>query len=159
MCKMTDEQSLIAGMEAIPQDMTARLVYADWLEENGREDEAKFLRLVEMTGEEFGKSIIGQKDDEDYHENGWVAIKVRRGNTNYGLLSSYGHCSCYDTWASLCGGGIYDYYPPEQIMQPNFDWVGTWEGLLQLAKSKTNPLGPRDGGKWLAETYEQVLAN
>ena len=163
---MNDEPNLIAGMEQIPQEMAARGAYADWLEEHGREEEAKFLRLVEMTGDEFQRSIVGQKDDEDYQEDGWVVCRVKRGDNFYGLVTRYGHCSCYDTWASICGGGISDYYPSEQTMQPIFDWVGTWDGLLRLAREGVNPRTGKPISesvddwecRWLKETYEQVLA-
>lgn len=158
-----DERSLIAGMNAVPQSMAARLVYADWLEEHDREEEAKFLRLVRMTGDEFQKSIVGQKDDEDYSESGWVALKVERNGRLYGMLTSYGHCSCYDTWASICGGGVSDYYAGDEVKEPSFDWIGSWDGLVELARSEVNPYKgtpvdeERDSGKWLRETYQQVL--
>lgn len=101
---MNDEYALIAGMEQIPQEMTSRLAYSDWLREHGRESEAEFLALIQMTGDEFQKSIVGQKDDEDYQESGWVACRIERGGRSYGMITSYGHCSCYDTWSSICGG-------------------------------------------------------
>jgi uncharacterized protein (TIGR02996 family) len=42
---MTDDTALYRAIVARPEDDTPRLVYADWLEENGREQEAEFIRL------------------------------------------------------------------------------------------------------------------
>ncbi|HEV3438776.1 MAG TPA: TIGR02996 domain-containing protein, partial [Gemmata sp.] len=42
---MTDRDALYRAIVAKPEDDTPRLVYADWLEENGREEEAEFIRL------------------------------------------------------------------------------------------------------------------
>jgi uncharacterized protein (TIGR02996 family) len=40
-----DEQALLAAIVADPDDDTPRLVYADWLDENGRPERAEFIRL------------------------------------------------------------------------------------------------------------------
>ena len=42
---MTDRDALIAAITAHPDDDTPRLVYADWLQENGEPDRAEFIRL------------------------------------------------------------------------------------------------------------------
>jgi uncharacterized protein (TIGR02996 family) len=42
---MTDRDALYRSILAHPADDTPRLVYADWLEENGRAEEAEFIRL------------------------------------------------------------------------------------------------------------------
>lgn len=42
---MSDEQFLLAAILANPADDTARLVYADWLEENGQRERAEFIRV------------------------------------------------------------------------------------------------------------------
>jgi len=42
---MTDRDALYRAILAHPADDTPRLVYADWLEENGRGEEAEFMRL------------------------------------------------------------------------------------------------------------------
>jgi uncharacterized protein (TIGR02996 family) len=43
---VSDEEALIAGIREAPLDDLRRLVYADWLDERGRSDEAEYLRLV-----------------------------------------------------------------------------------------------------------------
>ena len=42
---MTDRDALLAAIHADPDDDTARLVYADWLQENGQADHAEFIRF------------------------------------------------------------------------------------------------------------------
>jgi uncharacterized protein (TIGR02996 family) len=42
---MSDESHFIAAMAADPDDDTPRLVFADWLQENGQQDRAEFIRL------------------------------------------------------------------------------------------------------------------
>lgn len=42
---MTDGEALLAAILANPADDTARLVYADWLQEQGEEERAKFIRV------------------------------------------------------------------------------------------------------------------
>src|SRR5580698_5779233 len=42
---MNDGNALSRAIIARPEDDTPRLVYADWLEENGREEEAEFIRV------------------------------------------------------------------------------------------------------------------
>lgn len=43
---MPEEQSFLDALKASPFDDTTRLVYADWLDEQGRHAEAEYLRLV-----------------------------------------------------------------------------------------------------------------
>src|SRR5687768_5571910 len=42
---MTDGDALLAAILANPDDDTPRLVYADWLQENGDDTRAEFIRL------------------------------------------------------------------------------------------------------------------
>lgn len=43
---MADESAFLAALQANPADDTARLVYADWLDEHDQPDKAEYLRLV-----------------------------------------------------------------------------------------------------------------
>ena len=55
---MSDEQALLRAIRAAPEDDTVRLVYADWLEENGQPERAEFIRLeCELD------AISGDRDD------------------------------------------------------------------------------------------------
>ena len=48
---MSDEASLLAYVYQHPEDDSARLVYADWLEEHGDIERADFIRVqVELAG-------------------------------------------------------------------------------------------------------------
>ena len=42
---MTDRDALLAAITANPDEDTPRLIYADWLQENGEPDRAEFIRL------------------------------------------------------------------------------------------------------------------
>jgi uncharacterized protein (TIGR02996 family) len=42
---MTDGNALLAVIIANPDDDTPRLVYADWLQENGQPERTEFIRL------------------------------------------------------------------------------------------------------------------
>jgi uncharacterized protein (TIGR02996 family) len=48
---MTEREALLAAILANPTDDVARLVFADWLEENNEEQYAEFIR-AEIAGEE-----------------------------------------------------------------------------------------------------------
>lgn len=41
---MGDEETLLAGIVAAPEDEAARLVYADWLDDRGQAERAEFIR-------------------------------------------------------------------------------------------------------------------
>jgi uncharacterized protein (TIGR02996 family) len=43
---VTEEDALVAGIAANPLDDLRRLVYADWLDDRGRSEQAEYLRLV-----------------------------------------------------------------------------------------------------------------
>lgn len=105
----------------------------------------------------FEKSIIAQDDDKDYSENGWVAVVV----DNWAALTKYGHCSCYDTWASITGGGVSDDEGPNE---PRWDWQGTVKQLIKMAKDCADPAMPKRKADekdydydHLVEVYRQVL--
>ena len=43
---VTDEEALLAAVAAAPLDDAPRLVYADWLQEQGADEEAEYVRAV-----------------------------------------------------------------------------------------------------------------
>ncbi|VTR94454.1 unnamed protein product [Gemmata massiliana] len=51
---MSDEAAFLAALKANPVDDTARLVYADWLDENGEPVRAEYLRFVVTTARNEG---------------------------------------------------------------------------------------------------------
>jgi uncharacterized protein (TIGR02996 family) len=146
---MTEEDTFIRAIQAAPDDDAPKLVYADWLEEFGEPAKGIALRRSvygktewttsgRMTGKQFSAGIVGQDDDNDYDESGWVAVVV--GDRAY--LGHYGHCSCYGTWESLCGGGVSDYFQENEEMQPTWDWVGTPDELVEMARRLADPALP-----------------
>jgi uncharacterized protein (TIGR02996 family) len=48
---MHDDSTFIAGIQATPDDDARRLVYADWLEEQGQTEKAEYLRVVNALSE------------------------------------------------------------------------------------------------------------
>jgi len=115
----------------------------------------------EFTNEKFSKAgylVIAQDDDEGDKESGFIVVRQPDGQY---AIGRYGHCSCYGTWTSLCGGGIA--YPAEHA--PIFDWVGTLDELRDLARRNADPSMPEremDKGdcdyNHLQAVYRQILA-
>jgi uncharacterized protein (TIGR02996 family) len=52
-------EALLKGVLQVPEDDNARLIYADWLQENGREDEGEFIRM---------QCGVGRYDDESFQK-------------------------------------------------------------------------------------------
>jgi uncharacterized protein (TIGR02996 family) len=67
---MTDHDALLAAIIANPADDTARLVYADWLAENGEADRGEFIRI----DIELARTPPGTNDDQRRR----VALHTRR---------------------------------------------------------------------------------
>jgi len=77
---VTDEESFLAAIKAAPADDAPRLVYADWLDEQGRQDYAAFIRIEErLRNEKRWVARIGSDIDLDWL---WVA----RVYPNYRLI-------------------------------------------------------------------------
>lgn len=81
--------------------------------------------------EDFRNHIVAQDDDCDYSESGWVAVVRGR----YAALAKYSHCSCFGTWTSLGGSG----WASAGDGQIVWDWIGTVQGLVKLAKTNGDP--------------------
>lgn len=47
---MTDRDALLAAIIAEPDEDTPRLMFADWLQENGEADRGEFVRLQVEAG-------------------------------------------------------------------------------------------------------------
>lgn len=77
---MTDHDALLAAIIANPDDDTVRLVYADWLDENGQGERAEFIRVqVALSTPTLGADGTG--DSQKRHElvRREAAIMSRRG--------------------------------------------------------------------------------
>src|SRR5690242_18641709 len=69
---MTDGDALLAAILANPDDDTPRLVYADWLQENGDQDRAEFIRLqcLEVHDPDAEERVA---ELEDRNRSKWLA--------------------------------------------------------------------------------------
>ncbi|HVL10941.1 MAG TPA: TIGR02996 domain-containing protein [Gemmata sp.] len=81
---MNDGDALLAAILANPDDDTPRLVYADWLQENGRPEWAEYLRLgVEAPRLKKGKkrSQLESRIEElrGRLDGGWLALLATLG--------------------------------------------------------------------------------
>jgi uncharacterized protein (TIGR02996 family) len=76
---MTDGEALRRAIVADPDDDTPRLIYADWLDENGRPDRAAFVRaqIEAARAEPFGPAARAAQERADRllerHRDEWVA--------------------------------------------------------------------------------------
>lgn len=119
---------------------------------------AKGAIMISITNrDEYASSVIAQADSGGYDPSGYVAV-VKDGQA---ALSSFGHCSCYGTWEALCGGGISDYF---QEGQPDWDWTGTVDELVAMAREGLDPdlpqrkIGASDyNSGYLTDVYRQIL--
>lgn len=78
---MTDGEALFAAIQATPEEDTPRLVYADWLEENGRPNEAKTWRRRPS----LDISVNDLPNDYDWKE---VFGEGTGGNTDKGRIDA-----------------------------------------------------------------------
>src|SRR2546423_15203209 len=86
---MTDEQGLLQAILESPGDDLPRLVYADWLDENGDPDRAEFIRTqVELArmgkGDERRASLaLREQALLDRHQKAWLAALPGDAPPNY----------------------------------------------------------------------------
>jgi uncharacterized protein (TIGR02996 family) len=73
---MSDGDALLAAILAHPDEDTPRLVYADWLDENGQPDRAEFIRL---------QCANARRDDEAAEERAFQLEERNRGKWLAGL--------------------------------------------------------------------------
>ena len=64
---MNEHEQFIRAIEAEPEDDAVRLVFADWLEENGNADRARFIRLQCEHPRLYGRTS-SQGDSPRRHE-------------------------------------------------------------------------------------------
>jgi uncharacterized protein (TIGR02996 family) len=76
---MSTEASLLAEIRALPDDDVPRLVYADWLEDQGDSDRAEFIRLqvrLARAPEHSPERFELEEQSEDLlaqHQRDWLA--------------------------------------------------------------------------------------
>lgn len=88
-----------------------------------------------MTRDEYVNSLIAQADTGGYDPNGWIA-GIHNG---IAFIDSFGHCSCYDTWTAVNGGGISDYFEAANYTPL---WTGSVKELIDMAVDRLDPAMP-----------------
>jgi uncharacterized protein (TIGR02996 family) len=114
---MTDEEALLAAIIANPDDDLPRLVYADWLDENGQPDRAEFIRVqIELA-----------------HKPGDDGERIRVTERQTELLAK-----CAKTWSKpireLCPGAGFTYRRGfiEQVRTEHRYYIQSLTRLLRL---------------------------
>lgn len=69
---MSDEDALLAAIQAHPNEVTPRLIYADWLDENGRSERAEFIRL-QCSSDADETQLMREAELEEAHRSRWLA--------------------------------------------------------------------------------------
>lgn len=90
---------------------------------------------MRMTREQFQQAVVGQADDEDWEESGYVACVFG----GLAVIGHYSHCSCYGTFDDLCGGGISELF---EEGEPSWDWSGSVAELRDMASRTADPAMP-----------------
>lgn len=83
---MTTEDALLAAVLAAPDDDVVRLVYADWLEENGKSERAEFIRVqcelamvpVKTFGPDEGKEELRHMNLKRRERDLWMPPSAAR---------------------------------------------------------------------------------
>ena len=107
---MTDGDALLAAIYHNPHDDTPRLVYADWLEENGDEARAEFIRVqCRIAALERDCSCVAcvRKRGGGQHHNGPCAVDRERedlpgGRSRQSLLRYRERNLCSGHWDRWC---------------------------------------------------------
>lgn len=90
---MSDAEALMAAIAAEPENDLPRLVYADWLEENGDPDRAEFIRIQcelfrnanGLSTEEYADLSDREKVLRAEHEEEWLApLRTLGASSNVG---------------------------------------------------------------------------
>jgi uncharacterized protein (TIGR02996 family) len=88
MTNQEQQHAFLAAIKSAPSDLTTRLIYADWLEDQGRESEADLQRWEARLAanpydpalrSEFAKWLTKQGEDQQARQQAWMA-KAVRGN-------------------------------------------------------------------------------
>ncbi len=89
---MTTEDDFLRAIKATPDDDHLRLVFADWLEDQGQTERAEFIRIqVELASPSFNPNHVTLEAEErqllEQHGAGWLGRWGGVGTFNRGLIS------------------------------------------------------------------------
>jgi uncharacterized protein (TIGR02996 family) len=93
---MDDGLSLLAGICASPDDDTARLVYADWLQENGQAERAEFVRVQVGLSQVEAARAARLDEETDWSQCTGIAAS---------WCPNCGDCACADREESMSDPG------------------------------------------------------
>jgi uncharacterized protein (TIGR02996 family) len=81
---MSDDEALLAAILAHPDEDTPRLMYADWLQENGQPERAEFIRLQLVNEFELTRDQCQRYDQlEEKYRDAWTAHLPRDSRDTY----------------------------------------------------------------------------
>jgi uncharacterized protein (TIGR02996 family) len=82
------QEAFLAAIDSVPSDPTTRLVYADWLEEQGLDQEAALQRWEARLAtdpynptlrSDFAKWLTGQGEKQQARQQAWMVMAVQGG--------------------------------------------------------------------------------
>lgn len=138
----TDEDALLAGVWAAPHDDLPRLVYADWLDENGLPEQAEFIRVqcqLAALDAEWADVPPGLREREaELLRDHWAEWRaglpaVLRDTPRRGFP---GHR--YETVTAAKFATL-----PDLPEAPLWDYVLEWKDPADLVRALAAPLAPR----------------
>jgi uncharacterized protein (TIGR02996 family) len=96
---MSDETALLDAIRAAPDDDAPRLVYADWLEENGQPERAEFIR-VQCALVRRNTKVLRRREAEllaAHHDMfaGSLAASHLRYRFHRGFIVAFGHTGVF----------------------------------------------------------------
>ena len=134
---MNDRDALLTTIFADPDDDAPRLVYADWLEENGEADHAAFIRV---------QIELARHPEEDEH---WLECKLREEELWDRLRPAWAESlrSLGPFWRpdlKLCRRGFIERHSDAPCWDLMLDWRSWWRFCLfrSLDMSRAAPFVP-----------------
>jgi uncharacterized protein (TIGR02996 family) len=128
---MSDEDGFLHAIKANPHDQTARLVYADWLEE--RDDpRGDFVRLhlaLRAAGPDHVDRVAGEHELSELRKGcgeGWLAVVEPEGVQPRGP-SERRACGCFEHRVRL-------WFPPVLHAEAQDTECSAWKRLLDLVE-------------------------
>lgn len=110
----------------------------------------------DLDGKLPGVKVVGQDDDNDYSESGYIAF-IYEGKA---YITNYRHCSCYGTADVIFTSSE---FLPDKI--PVLCWGGTVDEMVEMAKRKADPDRPERtmmeedfDYDHLMNVYDQIIA-
>jgi uncharacterized protein (TIGR02996 family) len=131
-----DERAFFDRIRDEPDDDAPRLIYADWLDENGQPERAEFVRvqcaLERLPDDDPQQAVLRERQRQlrDEHEDRWTA-ELRQLGAQCGLNRGVIDNVSIDTGQFLaCGEAIFDLAPVRKVR-----FLGVRDRLAELVQS------------------------